>query len=59
VKPPGASHAGSDAHQHEERKQKALALVESGHFAGLLGPSFLMQDKAAERAWEEKRWEER
>jgi hypothetical protein len=58
VKPPGASHAGSDA-QHEERKQEALALVESGHFAGLLGPSFLMQDKAAERAQEEKRWEER
>jgi len=45
-----------NAEERERRRQEALALVESGHFARLLGPSSLMQDKSEERAREERRW---
>lgn len=46
----------ADAAERERRRQDALTLVESGHFARLLGPSSLMQEKAEERAREERRW---
>lgn len=45
-----------DAAEHERRRQDALTLVESGYFARLLGSSSLMQEKAEERAREERRW---
>lgn len=46
----------SDAADREQRRQEAMALVESGYFARLLGPSSLMQEKSEERAREERRW---
>jgi len=45
-----------DAEERERRRQEALARIESGYYAELLGPSSLTQDKAEERAREERRW---
>lgn len=55
--PLSALREAMDAEERERRRQEALALVESGYFAHLLGPSSLMQDKTEERAREERRWQ--
>lgn len=54
--PPTPETLASEDEERERRKQEALARIQSGYYARLLGPSRLMQDKAEERAREERRW---